>query len=160
MSLEKHKRSLYQTTIKHNKAQTMCSILRMHSMEVIVHFSMMTSSNGNIFCVTGHLWGNSAVTGEFPAQRPAMRSFDVFFDIRLNKQLRKQWWDWWFETPSRPLWHHCIYVYLNKIHDIKIMNDIMKTDIFPQNSLLELSMHLRHHNNTAYKHVMKMYSDF
>ena len=31
--------------------------------------------------------GNSPVTGEFPAQRPVTRSFDVFFDLRLNKQL-------------------------------------------------------------------------
>ena len=31
---------------------------------------MMTSSNGNIFRVTGPLCGNSPVTGEFPAQRP------------------------------------------------------------------------------------------
>ena len=33
--------------------------------------------------------GNSPVTGEFPAQRPVTRSFDVFFDPRLNKQLNK-----------------------------------------------------------------------
>ena len=26
---------------------------------------------------------NSLVTGEFPAQRPVARSFDVFFDLRL-----------------------------------------------------------------------------
>ena len=31
--------------------------------------------------------GNSPVTGEFPSQRPVMRSFDVFFDLRLNKRL-------------------------------------------------------------------------
>ena len=37
---------------------------------------MMTSSNGNIFRVTGHLCGNSPGTGEFPAQRPVTRSFD------------------------------------------------------------------------------------
>ena len=43
----------------------------------------MTSSNGSIFRVTGHLCGNSPVTGEFPAQRPVTRSFDVFFDMRL-----------------------------------------------------------------------------
>ena len=30
--------------------------------------------------------GNSPVPGEFPEQRPVMRSFDVFFDLRLNKQ--------------------------------------------------------------------------
>ena len=28
--------------------------------------------------------GNSPMTGEFPAQRPVTRSFDVFFDLRLK----------------------------------------------------------------------------
>ena len=46
-------------------------------------------------------------TGEFPAQRPVTRSFDVFFDLRLNKQLSKQSWGWWSETPSWSLWRHC-----------------------------------------------------
>ena len=50
---------------------------------------------------------NSPVTSEFPAQRPVTRSFDVFFDLRLNERLSKQWWGWWFETPSHPLWRHC-----------------------------------------------------
>ena len=50
--------------------------------------------------------GNSPVTGEFPAQRPVTRSFDVFFDLRLNRRLSKQWWAWQFETLSRPLWCH------------------------------------------------------
>ena len=54
------------------------------------------------FCV-----GNSLVPGEFPLQKPVMRSFDVFFDVRLNKWLRKQSWGWWFEMLSRPLWCHC-----------------------------------------------------
>ena len=34
--------------------------------------------------------GNSPATGEFPAQRPLTQSFDVFFDLRLNKRLSKQ----------------------------------------------------------------------
>ena len=50
--------------------------------------------------------GNSPITGEFPAQRPVTRSFDVFFYLHLNKRLSKQSWGWWFETPSRPLWRH------------------------------------------------------
>ena len=50
--------------------------------------------------------GNSPVTNEFPAQKPVTRSFDVFFDMCLNKRLSKQSWGWWFETPSRPLWRH------------------------------------------------------
>ena len=29
--------------------------------------------------------GNSPVPGEFPAERPVTRSFDIFFDLRLNK---------------------------------------------------------------------------
>ena len=48
--------------------------------------------------------GNSLVPGDFPAQRPVTRSFDVFFDLHPNKRLSKQWWGWWFETPSCPLW--------------------------------------------------------
>ena len=51
--------------------------------------------------------GNSPVPGEFPAQRPVTRSFDVFFDLRPNKRLSKQSWGWWFETLSRSLWRHC-----------------------------------------------------
>ena len=47
--------------------------------------------------------GNSPV----PVQRPVTRSFDVFFDLRPNKRLSKQWWGWWFEAQSRPLWRHC-----------------------------------------------------
>ena len=66
---------------------------------------MMTSSNGNILSVSGHLCGEFTVTGKFPTQRPVTRSFDVFFDLRVNKRLSKQSWGWWrFETPSRPLW--------------------------------------------------------
>ena len=51
--------------------------------------------------------GNSSLTGEFLSQRPVTRSFDVFFDLCLNKRLSKHSWGWWFETPSRPLWHRC-----------------------------------------------------
>ena len=50
--------------------------------------------------------GNSPVPGEFPTQRPVTRSFDVYFDLRPNKQLSKQSWGWWFETLSPPLWRH------------------------------------------------------
>ena len=65
---------------------------------------MMTSSNGSIFLVTGHLCGHRWIPR---IQRPVTRSFDVFFDLRLNIRLSKQSWGWWFETPSRPLWRHC-----------------------------------------------------
>ena len=69
-------------------------------------FTMMTSSNGNIFRVTGPLCGNTPVPGEFPAQKPVTRSFGVFFDLHLNKPLSKQPRGWWFETRLRSLWRH------------------------------------------------------
>ena len=34
--------------------------------------------------------GNSPAPGEFPAQKQVTRSFDVFFDLRLNKRFSKQ----------------------------------------------------------------------
>ena len=45
---------------------------------------MMTPSNGNIFRVTGPLREEFTSPGEFPTQRSVTRSFDVFFDLRLN----------------------------------------------------------------------------
>ena len=68
---------------------------------------MMTSSNGNIFRVTGPLCGEFTGPGEFPTQRPVTRSFDFFFDLRLNKRLSKQSSSWWFETPPWSLWRQC-----------------------------------------------------
>ena len=50
--------------------------------------------------------GSSPVPGEFPAQRPVTRSFDVSFDLHLNTGLSKQSRGWWFETPSSSLWRY------------------------------------------------------
>ena len=66
------------------------------------HYQMETFSASLVFFA-----GNTPVTGEIPAQRPATRSFEVFFHLLLNKQLSKQPWGWWFETLLRPLWRHC-----------------------------------------------------
>ena len=57
--------------------------------------------------------GNSLVPSEFPTQRPVTWSFDVFFDLRLNKRLSKKSWDWWFETLSHPLWRQCNVWHIN-----------------------------------------------
>ena len=73
---------------------------------VSITHTMMTSSNGNIFRVTGHLCGEFTGPGEFPAQRSVTRSFDVFFDLHPNKRLNKQWWGWRLGTPLCPLWRH------------------------------------------------------
>ena len=51
--------------------------------------------------------GNPPVIGGFPSQRPMVRSFDVSFDLRLNKRLSKQSRRWWFQTPWSSLWRDC-----------------------------------------------------
>ena len=76
----------------------------------VLSLCMMTSSFSALLAICA---GNSPVTGEFPTQRPVRRSFDVFFDLCLNKQLSTQSRGWWFETLSRPLWRHC-----NGNHDL------------------------------------------
>ena len=70
--------------------------------------SIMTSSNGIIFHVTGHLWGESTGDrGVFRSQRPVTRNFDALADLRLNKRFSKHSRCRWFETPSRSLWRRC-----------------------------------------------------
>ena len=86
---------------------------------------MMTSSNGNIFRVTGPLYGECSwlrwipptklvVTGSLcrgftglrsiPLTKAVTRSLDVSLFFAWNKRLSKQSWGWWFETPSRLSW--------------------------------------------------------
>ena len=47
---------------------------------------MMTSSNGNIFRITGPLCGEFTGPGEFHTQRPVTRGVDVVSDLRLNNR--------------------------------------------------------------------------
>ena len=53
--------------------------------------------------------GNSPATGEFPAQRPVTRSFDVFFDLRLNNGCVNN-------REAGDLRHHCAHC------DVIVMN--------------------------------------
>ena len=43
----------------------------------------------------------------WPSQMPVTRTFDIFFDLRINNRLNKQSRRWWFETRSRSLCRHC-----------------------------------------------------
>ena len=47
----------------------------------------------------GHRW--------IPSTKASDAKLGVFFDLRQNKGLSKQWWGWRFETPSRPLCRYC-----------------------------------------------------
>ena len=53
------------------------------------------------------VWGIHRSPVNSPHKGHVTRSFDFFFDLRLNKQLSKQSWGWWFEMPSWSLWRHC-----------------------------------------------------
>ena len=57
-------------------------------------------------------------------QRPVARSFDVFYDLRLNKRLSKQARRWWFEMPSRSLWRHCneIAIWRGRFGEARLLN--------------------------------------
>ena len=63
--------------------------------------------NGNIFHVTGSFCGEFTGDQWIPLTKAVTQSFDVFFDLRLNKWWSKQFRHRWFETPSHSLWHHC-----------------------------------------------------
>ena len=49
----------------------------------------MTSSNGDIFRVTGHLCGEFTGPRWIPNTKASDAEFDVFFDLPLNKHLSK-----------------------------------------------------------------------
>ena len=68
---------------------------------------MMTSSNGNIFRVTGHLCGEFTGHRWIPRTKASDAELWCFLWSAPDKRLSKQWWGWCFETPSRPLWRHC-----------------------------------------------------
>ena len=106
---------------------------------IVIIFSfryMMTSPNGTFSALLAFCAGYSPVPGEYPVQRPVTRSFDVFFDLRLNKRLSKQSWGWRFETLPRPLsrhsndkchrygtWVSCLRIQQWIIHSCKISKD-------------------------------------
>ena len=66
---------------------------------------MMTSSNGNIFCITSPLCGEFTSHRWIPLRKKGQWTKKK--DLRLNKQLIKQSWGWWFETPSCSSRRHC-----------------------------------------------------
>ena len=67
----------------------------------------MTSSNENIFRVTGPLCGEFTSHRWIPLTKASDAELWCFLWFRLNKQLSKQSWRRWFETPPRSLWCHC-----------------------------------------------------
>ena len=75
----------------------------------------MTSSNENIFRATGHLCGEFTGHRWIPRTETSDAELWCLLWSALNKRLRKQWWGWWFETPSYPLWRHS-----NDLRDLEV----------------------------------------
>ena len=85
---------------------------------------MMTSSNGNIFRVTGLLWGEFTGLRWSPLTKASDAELWCFLwsaseKKRLSTQSRRRW----FQTPSRSLWSHC---------------NVMKTIIITQGKLIKV----------------------
>ena len=67
----------------------------------------MTSSNGNIFRVTGPLWGESTGDRWIPPTKASDAELWCF-PLSAPEQTAEQTIKTrWFETPSYPLWRHC-----------------------------------------------------
>ena len=101
-------KSFGKTSLKTIELMGCICIIYCSTSDVVPVYAMMTSSNGNIFRVTGPLCGEFTGHRWIPRTKAVTRSFDVFFDLRLNQQMSKQWRRRWSETPSRrSLWRHC-----------------------------------------------------
>ena len=87
--------------------QYMNFILRFCSVRPHVLCAMMTSSNGNIFRVTGHLCGEFTGPRWIPCTKASDAEFWCFLWSVSELRLSKQPWGWWFETLSWSLWRHC-----------------------------------------------------
>ena len=89
-----------------------CDVTVMYNAQMVILYLtpwmlfMMTSSNGNMFRVTGHLCGEFTGLRWIPHTKASDAELYVFFDFRLNKRISKHSWGWWFETQSRSLWRH------------------------------------------------------
>ena len=66
----------------------------------------MTSSNGNILRVTGHLCREFTGHRRIPRTKASDAQFWCLFYLRLNERFSLHSWRWWFETPSGPLSRH------------------------------------------------------
>ena len=101
--------------------------------------------------------GNSPVTGEFPSQRPVTRSFDILFDLRLNKRLSKQSGRRWLQTPWRS-WHHCNDVIgAFQIHVIYLPMHFIVASLAPRQSHVWLPECQRNNQEGYGQHKIQQY---
>ena len=75
--------------------------------------NMMASSNGNIFRVTGPLWGESIGDRWIPLTNASDADLWCFFDLPLNKRSSKNPRCRWFEMSSNSSWRRCNVFFQN-----------------------------------------------
>ena len=127
---------------------------------------MMTSSNGNIFRVTGPLCGELTSDRRIPRTKASDAELWCSCDLHLNKRLGKQSWGWWFETPSRSFWRHCNETIMTLVTPVMIIR-VMKIEMIK----VESNTHIKKEyskvafycgsffvNNGLLKHLLVFYS--
>ena len=106
----------YRNTTKHKNPRSV-HIIHMYQWDTACYrdvtvnsrdwFDMMTSSNGNIFRVTGHLYGEFTGRRWIPHTKASDAELWCFLWSASDKRFSKQSWGWWFKTLSHPLWRQC-----------------------------------------------------
>ena len=84
-----------------------CGLYRCYNYSSKLGLKLNHVSKGVFMLIWKAAGGNVNLDGIDVYWCACTRSFGVFFDLRLNKQLSKQSWGWWLETPLRSLWRHC-----------------------------------------------------
>ena len=107
----------------------------------------MTSSNENIFRVTGDLCREYTGPWWSPRTKASDAELSCFLQLRLKKRFSKQSWGWWFETLRRPLLRHinakaCPYwtipmddLWINESWILNLLN------VYKEMSTYSLSLH-------------------
>ena len=90
--------------LKYWKMLIRSSLMMVLVADLLRNFDIMTSSNGNICRVTGHLCGKFTGPGEVPHTKANDAELWCFLWYAPEYTVE---WGWWFQTPSRPLWRHC-----------------------------------------------------
>ena len=111
---------------------------------------MVTSSNGNIFRVTGHLCGEFTGLRWIPRTKASDAELWCFLWSVPDKRLSKQSWGWWFETQSGSLWRHSNEGLVN----------LAVQDIYPVIQYSELSSechdaHFQFESNCNVNHILR-----
>ena len=98
------KRKIQRSFYFYAETKRPCLSLVFYSLSCLL--DMMTSSNGNIFHVTGPLCREFTGHRWIPLKKASDAELYCLFGLRLNKRLGKQSWGLWYETPLRSSWRH------------------------------------------------------